>query len=229
MNDKQRRRFERLARVRAFMAEHAADFPETGKGGQAAARLNSVLVELEALDSARVASKGEKQQASIGRRDERAALREQLTAISDTAETIGLDHPEVKGVFKWSRAGMSDQTLLATARAFAASAAPLKARFIEYDMPANFLERLNASIEDFDQHILRQTATTGSGVAATVSLESTLKRGEVEAERLDTSVRNKFRDDPARMAAWESARRLERTRPTADDGDKKEDEPPPAP
>ena len=211
MNDKQRLRFERLSRVRAFMAEHAADFPETGRGGQAAARLNTILAELEALDSSRVASRGEKQQASMGRRDERASLREQLTAISDTADTIGLDHPEAQGVFKWSRAGMSDQTLLATARAFAASAAPLKARFVEYDMPADFLDKLNASIEGFDQHILRQTATTGSSVATTVSLESALKRGDAEVERLDTSVRNKFRDDPARMAAWESARRLERT------------------
>jgi hypothetical protein len=51
----------------------------------------------------------------------------------------------------------------------------------------------------------------------------------VEAERLDTSVRNKFRDDPARMAAWESARRLERTRPTAGDGDEKEEGTSPAP
>jgi hypothetical protein len=219
MNDKQRRRFERLARVRAFMAEHAADFPETGKGGQAAARLNAVLSELGALDTSRVASRGERQQATIGRRDERASLRERLTAISDTADTIGLDHPEVKGVFKWSRANVSDQTLLATARAFAASAAPLKSRFVEYDLPADFLDKLNASIEGFDQYITRQTATTGTGVAATASLEGALKRGEEELERLDTSVNNKYREDPARMTAWESARRLERTPRAAKTGD----------
>lgn len=191
----------------------------TGKGGQAAARLHEVLAELEALDTSRVSSRGAKQQATIGRRDERASLRERLRAISDTADTIGLDHPEVKGVFKMSRESISDQTLLATARAFASNAASLKARFIEYDLPADFLDKLNASIVDFDKYILRQTATTGSSVAATASLENALERGDEDVERLDTSVRNKFRDDPARLAAWESARRLERTRRAAETGD----------
>jgi hypothetical protein len=213
MNDKQRRRFERHARVRAFVAENASDFPPTGKGGQAAARLNDIHAQVETLDTSRVTNRSEKQRATTGRRDERASLRERLAVISDTAETIGLDYPEVKGVFKWSREGMSDQTLLATARALAASAAPLKARFVEYDLPPDFLEGLNASIEEFDQHILRQTATKGTSVAATASLEDALKRGDEEVERLDTSVRNKYRADPARMAAWESACHLEQRAP----------------
>lgn len=228
MNDKQRRHFERLARVRAFMAEHASDFPQTSKGGQAAARVSNIIAELEALDASRVSSRGEGRQASMGRRDERASLRERLAAVSATADTIGLDHPEVQGIFKWSRAGVSDQTLLATARAFAASAEPLKALFVEYDMPPDFLDKFGASIEEFDLHINRQTATKGSSVAATASLESALKRGDAEVERLDTSVRNKFGEDPALMAAWESARRLERTpRRAADDGDKKDEAPAP--
>ena len=37
---------------------------------------------------------------------------------------------------------------------------------------------------------------------------------------MDTAVRNKYRDDPAKLAAWESARRLERApRPANGDDD----------
>ncbi|HJU53061.1 MAG TPA: hypothetical protein VJ715_00760 [Pyrinomonadaceae bacterium] len=212
MNSTQRRRFERLARVSAFAAAHAADFPETSKGGQAAARLNAVIAEVERLDAERVTSASSRQQATVGKRDLRASLRAQLVAISDTAETIGLDHPEVKGSFRWSRASVSDQTLLSLARSFAAAAAPLKARFVEYDMPADFLDRLNASIGSFEQHTGRQTAVAGAAVAAGASLEDALTRGEQQLERFDTAVRNKYRDDPGKMSAWASARRLERAR-----------------
>lgn len=227
MNDKQRRRSERLSRISAFMAEHAADFPPTTKGGQAAARLDTILAESGEIEAARVSKKSEKQQATLGRREQRELLYDRLTAIRDTSEAVGLDHPEVKGLFQWSRSGMSDQTLLATARAFLSDALPQKALFIEYNMAADFLDKLQASIDSFDQHINRQTSVTGSGVAATAALEDTLKRGEAEAERLDAAVRNKYPDAPSRMAAWESASRLERAARAA--ADKKADGAPPAP
>ncbi|HEX8475090.1 MAG TPA: hypothetical protein VF666_13755 [Pyrinomonadaceae bacterium] len=212
MNDKQRRRFERLARVSAFGTANISDFPETSKGREAITRLRDILGEMESLDASRVSSLSAQQQGTTGKRDERTALRAQLIALSDTAATIALDHPEVKGSFQWSRASVSDQTLLATARSFAANAVALKARFIEYDMPADFLEKLNASISNFEQHMNRQTASAGERVATSAALEDRLKRGEQEMERLDTSVRNKYINNPVQLASWESARRLEHAR-----------------
>ena len=219
MNDTQKRRFERLARAESFVAARAANFPETGRGGQAAARLRTVLSELETLDASRVTNAGVSRQGTSAKQDERAALRRQLGAITDTAQTIGLDFPEVKGSFRRPRPNTNDQTLLATARAFATAASPLKPKFVEYDMPPDFLERLSASITNFEQAISRQNSGTGARVAANASLEETLKRGETELERLDTAVRNKFHDDPATLAAWESARHIERPRRPRNNGD----------
>lgn len=212
MNSVQRRRFERLSRVGAFMEANAGDFPGTGKGGQAAARLKATIGEVEQFDASRVTSVSSRRQATVGKQEERAALRAQLFAISDTAATIGLDHPEFRGGFDLSRASVSDQTLISTARVFAAAAAPLKARFVEYDLPADFLETLNASIGSFEQYAGQQTADAGARVAAGAALEVALARGEQEVERLDTAVNNRYRDDAAKLAAWASARRLERSR-----------------
>lgn len=212
MNGIQRRRFERLSRVGAYVEANAADFPGTSKGGQAAGRLKTIIGEIEQLDAARVTSVSSGRQATVGKQEGRASLRAQLVAISDTAATIALDHPEFKGRFELTRASVSDQTLLSTARAFAGTAAPLKARFVEYDLPADFLETLNASIGSFEQNTGQQTADTGARVAAGAALEDALARGEQELERADTAVHNKYRGDAAKLAAWASARRLERSR-----------------
>lgn len=222
MNDTQKRRFERLARVRDFVRERAADFPAESKGGQAFARLNAVIQEAEALDTERATKARIAQQATSGRQDERGSLRAQLAAISDTAETIGLDHAEARGIFQRLRTNVNDQTLLSTARSFAAAALPLKARFIEYDMPADFLDRLNASIGRFEQTMSQQNVTTSARSTASAALEDALGRGEQELERIDTSVRNKFRDESVLLSAWERARRLERPSRTH-----KDDSPPP--
>jgi hypothetical protein len=127
-------------------------------------------------------------------------------------------HTPDRGSFRRPRPNTNDQTLLSTARAFAAAATPLKPRFVEYDMPDDFLDQLNASIRNFEQAIDRQNFGTGARVAANASLEEALRRGEQELERLDTSVRNKFRTDPATLAVWESARHIQRPRRPRNDG-----------
>ena len=210
MNNTQRRRRDRLAGAGAFASANAADFPAESKGGKAATEIAGVLAEVEAHSTSRESSRNALQQVTVGKRDTRESIRAHLRAISDTSRIIGLDHPEVKGSFQFNGASIGDRTLLATARAFAAAAAPLKALFIEYDMPADFHDKLTADINSFEQQLDRQTAGKGGRVAANASLEDALRRGEAALERLDTAVQNKYRGDAAKLAAWESARHLER-------------------
>lgn len=210
MNDNQRRRYERGSRVDAFMTANAADFPAGGKGAEAAARLSEELAALAALDVAKAASAGTRRQSSEGRRDLRESLREQVAAVCDTAEIIGREHPEVRGLFPRGRADNSDQTLVAVARSYAEAAPPHKARFVEYEMPADFVERLKADADGLEAQMSRQTERRGTSVSTNASIETALGRVDDLAERLEVVVRNKYRQDPAKLAAWESARRLER-------------------
>jgi hypothetical protein len=210
MNDSQRRRFERLARVVSFGETISASFPESGKGGQALSRLTAAAGDAETHATTRATNQRVQEQGTASRKDARRAVQTQVAAISDTAAAIGLDDPEVRDSFRRPRANVNDQTLHVTARSFALAAAPLKARFIEYDLPADFLERLNGSIDAFEQAINEQTSGANARLAANTALEDALKRGEQELEKLDTAVRNKFRADAPKLAAWESARHLER-------------------
>lgn len=217
MNDSRRRRFERLVRCSDFITANAADFPQESKGRQAAERLAEIIGEIRQYDAERVSGMGAQKQATLGKRGLRASLRAQVKAVSKTNETIALDRPEFRGRFLWSGKSVDDQTLLATARSFAEGAGPHQTLFTEYGLPADFLQKLNTAIGAFEQLIGEQNAGTGARVTAGAALGDAIDRGEQELERMDTAVRNKYRDDPARLAAWESARRLERA-PRPEDG-----------
>jgi hypothetical protein len=210
MNDKQRRQFERGSRVESFISSNDADFPADGKGGRILAGLKTELANLAALDVTKATSMSRRQQGSAGRRDLRESLRAQVAAIADTAEIISRDYPELKGAFPHMRADRSDLTLIAVARSFVAAALPLKARFVEYDLPPDFIERLGTDADTLEQHMSTQTESTGTRVNTNASIEEALQHVDDAMERLDIIVRNKYRNDPAKVAAWESARHLER-------------------
>jgi hypothetical protein len=210
MNDNQRRRDERLIRVRDFGQTRIASFPADSRGGLALAAIDTIIEEIDTLDASRSGSVGGARAGTLSRRDARERLRAQVSAISKTAKAIGLDFPEVKNRFPLPRTNVNDSTLLSTARSFAAEAQPLKTRFIEYDLPADFLDKLNAAIDDFEEAINQQNTSADSSTQTRTAIDAALARAEQELERFDTAVRNKFAGDEATLAAWERARRLER-------------------
>jgi hypothetical protein len=210
MNEKQRRTSERGSRVDVFMAANAADFPADGKGDELAASLKAELANLSALDVTKATGMSARQQNSVGRRDLRESLRAQVAAYCDTAEVVGLDHPEVKGSFPRERSDHSDQTLIAVARSFVVKGAPLKQLFVEYNLPADFLDSMGATADALERHMTLQTESKGARVGANASITETLKRVDELVAKLDVIVRNKYRNDPAKLAAWESAHHLER-------------------
>jgi hypothetical protein len=131
-------------------------------------------------------------------------------------------HPSLGGTkisLRFRGESVSDRTLLATARAFAVAALPLKALFIEYDLAPDFHDKFKAEIDEFEQQLDRRAAGKGGRVAANASLQEALPRGEGALELLDTAVRNKYREDAARLAAWESARHFERAPHTRREGE----------
>jgi len=209
MNDRQRRRVERLVRSRDFATTRSASLPPTSVGGKALANIIPRIEGIENLEAARSTSARNVQHGTSGRRDARNALYAHLGNISDTAATIALDFPEFKDKFRRPFNRPNDQTLLGIARSFHAEATLNKARFVEYDLPENFLDKLKELIEDFEEAVNQQNVGKGGRRANSVAIDAALDTAEKDLERLDTAMRNRFADDPATLAAWESARRLQ--------------------
>ncbi len=213
MNNTNTRRFEMFVRVRDFGAERAAAFPANSLGGEQLAEVRSVVEILTEMAASQTSGVGSAQQATASRTNARVSLRESLQAVNRTARAMALDTPGLENKFRLPRSG-SDQALLNSARAFVADATPLKPIFIRHELAASFIEDLQADITDLERAIGGQNTGRGVHVTATASIDSTVERGMAAVTRLDAIVRNKFRDDPATLAAWESARHVERNQRT---------------
>lgn len=211
MRDVERRTSEMFARCSEFGAAEAASFPATGLGGKLFADLKAVNVELDTHATRQSSGASSAEQGTTTKGAAREALRDDLATISRTARAMAEETPGLDDKFRLPRGRANDQTLLADARAFATDALPLKATFIEYGMPAYFLEDLDEDIADFEAALNAQSTGKRQRVAATAAIDDLIERGMNIARRLDAIVRNTFRDNPAKLAAWLSARHIERS------------------
>jgi hypothetical protein len=210
MSAKLRRHSERGLRVDLFMTASAEDFPDGSKAASAHTRLKEELAALDTLDVARAAGVGKRQQGTAGRRAARKRLRELVNAVSATAETIALDRQDFKGLFSLKELDGSDDTLIATTRAFADRAAAFVGLFVEYNLKQTFVQDLRSDADTLDSFMTLQEEGVGERSGSNTSADEAVRRLTEQVERLDTFVRNKYRDDPAKIAAWERARRLEK-------------------
>jgi hypothetical protein len=140
----------------------------------------------------------------------RESLRAQVEAVGDTAKVIATEHTEMRGRFQYARKDHSDRTLIATARSFAEAAPPFKALFVQYELTQNFIESLEADADALEQQIALQNEGSGARINTNASIGQGLEGVDECVGKLDVIVRNKYRNDPAKLAAWESAHRLER-------------------
>lgn len=209
MKDTERRRYETFLRVREFITGRAAQFPTTTLAGELLTRLNSVIDEMDAHTTAQSSGRSATLESSTSKAASRDELRRDLDAISRTARAMALSTPGLEDKFRAPR-GVSDQELLATARAFAADAQPLKTEFTRRGLPDDFLDDLNSDIEEFEQAINQKIQKRGLQVAATAAIDSALERGLNVARELDAIMRNQFANDPASLASWLSASHTER-------------------
>ena len=222
MNDVRKRHSERSARCIAFGDERAADFtPDTARG-KSLAKLRALQKQIEELDAECATHDRAKIQGTSSKQEEREAIKKMLTAISRTAEAASPEYPELKDAFRRPKSNSNDQTLLSTARSFATAVAIHKDKFVQYDMPADFDEKLKARIESFAQAMQRQVSSAGAKSSTNSELEKTFRAADKELQRLDTLIRNRYGDDPATIAAWERAYRLERSRTSKNGGAKGE-------
>lgn len=208
MNSVINRTYEMFVRVQSFASERAALFPEGSLGAETVAVLRKVVEELTEAGTTQTSGLSSVQRATAERMAAREALRESMQAIARTARVMALEMPGLENKFRLPRSG-SDPALLQTARAFVGDALPLKADFLRHEMHESFVEDFKEDIADLERAMGQQNTGRDAHVSATASVETAAERGMNAVRKLDAIIRNKFRDDPATIAAWESARHVE--------------------
>lgn len=210
MKDSQTRHLETFQRITGFAETHADSFPTNSLGNKLFAEIKSAFDDLNTHAATQAGGLRTRSQGTTTKSGTRADLREAVRAICQTAQSIAVEQPGIESRFRMP--ARDDQSLLSGARAIATAAEPLKAKFIEYGLPADFLEDLETKIESFVEATERQNAGKEARVSATASIDDAIERGMSALRRVDAIVRNTFRDDAAMLAAWESAKHVERAR-----------------
>lgn len=209
MRDTEIRQSEAIVRMRDFGVENSADFPATSLGGQKFAALNALVGEINQLGAEQSAGHGAALMSTEEKRVAREAIRSVMRAMSSTTQAMESTHPGVSNTFRMPKSN-SDEALINAARAYVSSAKPLRSEFLKFEMPETFIEDLAEAIERFEGAAGSRNLNTRRRVSATAAIRDALERGMQIRRELDPIVRNKYRNNRPKLAAWESASHVER-------------------
>ncbi|MGB9180606.1 MAG: hypothetical protein WCB68_15335 [Pyrinomonadaceae bacterium] len=209
MKDEENRRQDMYQRVLEFDATHKNAFTQASKGTQLFNALRTEVAGVKSHAAKQVSGRAGARQGTEMRENARQALYQRLRAINLTAHSMAFEIPGLDDKFRMPR-GSGDQALLSAARASAQDALPYKAQFIEYEMPATFLEDLASEIAAFEATVSTQQQSKQASVSSTFSLADSTGKCMNIVRQLDAIVRNRFTDDPATLAEWTSATHIER-------------------
>lgn len=209
MDDRERRRYDMFVRVKQFGTENAADFPDRTVGATQFEEINAVVDSLDQLAGDQAAGFGDARFSFAGKKSARENIRDDLSEINQTAHSMNYQFPNIAEKFRMPR-GNNDQQLLAAARAFHTEAAPLESEFIAYGMPTDFLADLLADIETFEAALGTTGEAVDSHVEATAEIDEAIRRGMIAKRILDGVVKNIYRNNAGKFAAWTSASHIEK-------------------
>jgi hypothetical protein len=218
----------RYSRCLACVDAEFADMPADSGGREAADGLREAFEEIQAEattqsgagDTAKVGT-GQRSLARFNLKEWRKALAR--TADAEARKTAGFDED-----FPPPRSE-SDDTLLTKSRAVAPKAVEKKAVFVKRGMESEYVLAGAALVAAFETALgVTNTALSHKG-AATGGKASAYRRAAEFFEDLDIYIRNKYRDQPDKINAWNIASHVERTAQKSGEETEEEEPAPDAP
>jgi hypothetical protein len=210
-------RFEMFIRVVPFILGLGGIFPAGSIVAVQLAVLQGVIAAIDALTGEQTTGIAEARFGFNSKDTARENLREMLSEISRTARSMVYAFPGINLKFRMMR-GDSDLKMLALGRSFLTEATPLKDPFIEYGMDTysdeetntNFLTILQELVDDFEQSLSAAGTAIDAHVAATAEIGAEIRKGMIAVRIIDGVMKNKFRNDVGKLAAWLSASHVEK-------------------
>lgn len=208
MEDHIRRKQDKFKRQDAFMIENAADFPN-GSPGDEFARVNrAVAAEIDELAAQQVSGGSSSRQSIDSKGDDLDRVWEILKSMNGSA--IAFDYQEPGSAEKYRLPyNRSEQNILATARAWRTDSESLEAKFVRFGTDAGYREELQTLLTRIEAHNAQSDTNLEKRGEATGGLTDAAKRGMENSRRLDRVVRNVYKNNPRKLAAWIIASHLE--------------------
>jgi len=224
MDDNNIRRFNRVTRVKTFGETYAADFAPGSKATSLFLELHPIVARLNEATVGQLRT-------PVGKPELIAALSLDFKDIARTARAIKIDQPgfddsayrhpatsvenpvtthadSLLKLLKDNTAPVADG---GDTPAQLAEKAALRANFIAYELPADFVEDLRADRDALDACNTGKHSDNLEGVESTSAIDTLLSQAQAIVTRLDAAIQNKYSRDPDKLAAWKSASRTERS------------------
>lgn len=209
MTDVEIRILDTFKRVRNFDVTHDNLFLPGTLGRNLFDLIAGVVNDIEGFAASESSGRRDARQGTVGKSAARAAIVQDLSIIRRTGRAMAFTIPGLEEKFRIPRKP-TDQELLNTARAFLADAEPYKAEFLRREVQERVFQDLTANVAAFEAALEAQYTGKGESVTAGGSMDAAFENGLNALRQLDPIVRNKVGNSPALLAAWESARRIER-------------------
>ncbi|MCM8610712.1 MAG: hypothetical protein NFW17_01290 [Candidatus Accumulibacter sp.] len=205
MNDREARRQDMFGRVQTFGNANAADFAAGSKAAGHFARLAQIVRDLDVEKARQDGGPATAKEVLFD------SLRLDLQGIARTARAIDAGEPGFADRFR-SPAGANQQALLTAADAFARELADpaVAARFLAYELPADFVADLADDIAAIRSADADMQSDDQTGVASTAAVGRLIREGMAEVMQLDAIMNNKYARNRDRMRAWDSASHIDR-------------------
>ena len=211
MNDRFRRNLEMGMRVRDFGATHSTLSPAGSRAAALFTALGPLLDQLDTHAAEQASGVTTTREATKAKAIARTKLNKAVKSIHLTAQGLEGKMPGVEDKFRLPDK-ITDQSLLASARAFAKDASPLQVEFVTLEMPASFITDLNDNINHFETKLTDARTAKDARIAATAAMVSVMEEVLEIIEELRAYMRNKLRDNDSLRSAWEAASRSEKPR-----------------
>jgi hypothetical protein len=209
MIDKERFCYDSFLRMKQFGIDGSADFPASTKGGVNFTALNQVITDAENAGASQIGGSNIAKQSHASKGTARETLHEILSDMARTARSMAYEIEGIEDKFRLP-SNRNDQSMLATARSFLAEAAAHEDDFKAYEMPKLFMTDLQEAITAFENSLNEANSAVGTRVTATANMGEIIRRGMIIRRVLDGIIKNKYRADAGKLAAWATASHIER-------------------
>jgi hypothetical protein len=208
-NETIRNHYDCFDRIKDFGAKYADRFVAGSRAATLFEGITAVAVAMETKGVRKLAGTSGYHGGTHTKRVAAELVKEDLQAIRNTAVAIAEadDLPDFEDEFRLPRQ-RSYAMLLSAAKTFLQEATPHKALFIEFELPADFLEDLAADIELLENGRDEQHDGLSERVGSTAELTTLALDGMSVRKQLLVMVRNKFKGDSGLLAEWETAAQM---------------------
>jgi hypothetical protein len=192
-----------LGRLVVFYDTHKDLIPKDSEPGRLFDRLEAAAARISAQAAMFVSGTTDVQVSGISRRAARRELLALMTRVCNTAE--GMELHEF-----YLPVGRSDGVLVAAAENLIARAEPLKGKFVERYLPADFIDQLKRHVSDVKSAISGRSKGVGRRTGATTGIRAARVDALNALAALDSIMDNLLIGNEQVKAEWVAARRIPR-------------------